>query len=272
MGIGRHQGGTRVPPDHPEGGAGGELYLEGLWRTAWGECGMRNAECGVVGQSRPKPQWGECRRKKDECRNGRQSRPKPHQSQPKARRKPPPSLLIWCTDRVRLVYGYCTDGVRSHLLATPKPPQGSHKAPTKPGTCEVQARCEPGNWEGIGRCKPSTCVVDAWYKPHPSHPGGRGKPGNWADAPCAPLELGWGFRSQHGVSAETVPGIDSSGFAAFQRNQRRISHLHRRKTKGEAARGSGVRLRRLRAPYRGRRRDWGRARCIPGLRTTRHPR
>jgi len=193
VGIGRHQGGTRVPPDHPEGGAGGELYLEGLWRTAWGECGMRNAECGVVGQSRPKPQWGECRRKKDECRNGRQSRPKPHQSQPKARRKPPPSLLIWCTDRVRLVYGYCTDGVRSHLLATPKPPQGSHKAPTKPGTCEVQARCEPGNWEGIGRCKPSTCVVHAWYKP--------GKdPGTWRRSVSRPLH-------SHGDFGTTAAGV-----------------------------------------------------------------
>ena len=31
MGIGHVQGGTRVPPDHPEGGAGDELYSGGLW-------------------------------------------------------------------------------------------------------------------------------------------------------------------------------------------------------------------------------------------------
>ena len=31
MGIGRHQGGTRVVPDHTEGGAGGRLYSVGLW-------------------------------------------------------------------------------------------------------------------------------------------------------------------------------------------------------------------------------------------------
>jgi hypothetical protein len=32
MGIGRYQGGTRVVPDHPEGGDGGELYSGCLWR------------------------------------------------------------------------------------------------------------------------------------------------------------------------------------------------------------------------------------------------
>jgi len=31
MGIGHVQGMSRVPPDHPEGGAGGELYSGGLW-------------------------------------------------------------------------------------------------------------------------------------------------------------------------------------------------------------------------------------------------
>jgi len=34
MGIGHVQGRSRVPPDHPEGGAGGELYSEGLWWAA----------------------------------------------------------------------------------------------------------------------------------------------------------------------------------------------------------------------------------------------
>ena len=31
MGIGHVQGLSRVPPDHPEADAGGELYSEGLW-------------------------------------------------------------------------------------------------------------------------------------------------------------------------------------------------------------------------------------------------
>ena len=31
MGIGRYQGGTRAPPDHPEAGGEGGLYSEGLW-------------------------------------------------------------------------------------------------------------------------------------------------------------------------------------------------------------------------------------------------
>ena len=31
MGIGKVQGGARVPPDQPEEGAEGELYSEGLW-------------------------------------------------------------------------------------------------------------------------------------------------------------------------------------------------------------------------------------------------
>ncbi len=31
MGIGHLQGLSRVPPDHPEGGAGAELYPESLW-------------------------------------------------------------------------------------------------------------------------------------------------------------------------------------------------------------------------------------------------
>jgi len=31
MGIGHVQGMSRVLPDRPEGGAGGELYSEGLW-------------------------------------------------------------------------------------------------------------------------------------------------------------------------------------------------------------------------------------------------
>ena len=31
MGIGHVQGMSRVPPDHPEEGAEGELYSEGLW-------------------------------------------------------------------------------------------------------------------------------------------------------------------------------------------------------------------------------------------------
>jgi hypothetical protein len=181
------------------------------------------------------------------------------------------------------VYAWCTDGVHSHLLAIPKPsqsshkaptrlPQGSHKAPTRLPQNQVHAWFKPGTSHVLGRGLGGASQVHAWYKPHPSHPGSRGKPENWADAPCASLELRWGFRSQHGVSAETVPGIDSSGLAAFQRNQRRISHLHRRKTKGEAARGSAVRLSRLRVPYRGRRMGWAHGRCMRGLRTTRHRR
>ena len=156
----------------------------------------------------------------------------------------------WCTDGVRMVYGWCTDGVRSHLLATPKPPQSSYKAPTR----LPQSR------------------VHAWYKPHQSRPGGKRKPGNWADAPCASLVLRWGIRSRYGAFTESVPGIDRPRLATFQLNQRRIWHLHRRKIKGQAARGSAVRVSQLRAPCRGRRRDWGRAPGIPGLRTTRHPR
>ena len=31
MGIGWYQGGTRVPPDHPEGGGRWELYQQCLW-------------------------------------------------------------------------------------------------------------------------------------------------------------------------------------------------------------------------------------------------
>jgi hypothetical protein len=31
MGIGHVQGLSRVPPDHPEGAAGGEFYSKGLW-------------------------------------------------------------------------------------------------------------------------------------------------------------------------------------------------------------------------------------------------
>jgi hypothetical protein len=33
MGPGYVQGLSRAPPDHPEGGAGGELYSGGLWST-----------------------------------------------------------------------------------------------------------------------------------------------------------------------------------------------------------------------------------------------
>src|ERR1017187_10562527 len=33
----------------------------------------------------------------------------------------------------------------------------------KAAQSRVQARCKPGNWEGIGRCKPGTCMVHAWY-------------------------------------------------------------------------------------------------------------
>src|ERR1019366_9002517 len=54
MGPGYVQGGTRVPPDHPEGGGSGGVYSECLCETPWGEYGMRNAESGITGQSHPK--------------------------------------------------------------------------------------------------------------------------------------------------------------------------------------------------------------------------
>jgi len=47
MGPGYVQGGTRAPPDHPEDATRGELYSICLWRTPWGKCGMRNADCGM---------------------------------------------------------------------------------------------------------------------------------------------------------------------------------------------------------------------------------
>src|SRR5208337_4377411 len=37
MVLGHVQGLSRVPPDHPEGGAGGELYSEDLWWTRGNE-------------------------------------------------------------------------------------------------------------------------------------------------------------------------------------------------------------------------------------------
>ncbi len=46
---------SRVPPDQPGGGAGGELDSGGLRRTPRGECGLRSAKCGIARQSRLKP-------------------------------------------------------------------------------------------------------------------------------------------------------------------------------------------------------------------------
>ena len=46
---GHVQGLSRVPPDHPEGGAGGELYSEGLWT-------IRNFEPRTLkGRAKPHP-------------------------------------------------------------------------------------------------------------------------------------------------------------------------------------------------------------------------
>jgi hypothetical protein len=69
-----------------------------------------------------------CRRASAGASPGQHGTGKGIQSHVKARRKPAPSLLTWCTDRVRIAYGYCTDGVRSHLLATPEPPQSHTEA------------------------------------------------------------------------------------------------------------------------------------------------
>ena len=51
---GHVQGLSRMPPDHPEGAAGGGLYSEDLWRTPWGECGMRNSRKRLL-QARYRP-------------------------------------------------------------------------------------------------------------------------------------------------------------------------------------------------------------------------
>jgi hypothetical protein len=77
---------------------------------------------------------------------------------------------------------------------------------------------------------------------------------------------------QRRCSIGSPPGIKSTRLAAIPNNQRRISHRHRWKPRGQAARWIALRLRRLRGPYRGHRTDWERARSIAGLRTTRHPR
>src|ERR1017187_9070369 len=67
MGIGHVQGRSRVPPDHPKGGAGGELYSKDLWRTHGGECGLRIADCGIIGQRCPKPDTNQVHGRYEPC-------------------------------------------------------------------------------------------------------------------------------------------------------------------------------------------------------------
>src|ERR1035437_999430 len=72
------QGMSRVPPDQPEGGGRGRLYLERLWKTLNLEPRTLNLE------QRDKATRGECRRKNAECRSTVQSHIMRHQSHHKA--------------------------------------------------------------------------------------------------------------------------------------------------------------------------------------------
>ena len=56
MGIGQVQGGARVPPDHRQGGEGGELYSEGLSSTPNIEHPTSNFQHRKAGHSHPKPE------------------------------------------------------------------------------------------------------------------------------------------------------------------------------------------------------------------------
>jgi len=79
---------------------------------------MRSAECGMAGQSRPKPPRGECRMPGEAT-----------QSHINATSKPPQSVLI--ANRLR---------PQSHHNATPKPPQCDPKATTM----RQQSHLKPG--------------------------------------------------------------------------------------------------------------------------------
>src|SRR5208282_946595 len=49
------QGLSRVPPDQPEGGEGGELYSQGLWKTLNIQHPATNFHPRTAPQSHPKP-------------------------------------------------------------------------------------------------------------------------------------------------------------------------------------------------------------------------
>ena len=73
-------------------------------------------------------------------------------SHPGATVKPPQGLLTWCTDvvrivyivsgtdGVRMVYTWCTYGVRSHIQATPMRPQSHHNGTLKRQASHLRAR------------------------------------------------------------------------------------------------------------------------------------
>jgi hypothetical protein len=95
MGIGYVQGGTRLPPDYREGGAGGELYLVCLWKTL-------NYEVEQPGNVAP--------------------------GHPQANGKPDAMVYGWCTDGVQMVYKAMCKPYTWEGVATHKPPQSQGTA------------------------------------------------------------------------------------------------------------------------------------------------
>jgi hypothetical protein len=74
MGIGHFQGGTRVPPDHRQGGEGGELYSKGLWKTLNFEPQTSNLEPRTLNSRAKLPQATPKRRENAEGRKAGQSK------------------------------------------------------------------------------------------------------------------------------------------------------------------------------------------------------
>src|ERR1035441_4850447 len=101
------QGGTRPPPDHPQGGPGGELYSEGLWKTLNNQHPTSDIEPGKAGQ---------------------------------ASLKPPQCALKATTKRVDSQLIGTPMRPQSHPKATLKLPQCYPKAPTKPALRSEERR------------------------------------------------------------------------------------------------------------------------------------
>jgi hypothetical protein len=76
---GHVQGLSRVPPDRPEGGAGGELDSDGLWWTPGSEGRRQNEECRMQNRRAKPPEATAVRRQNAECGITGQSQLKPHQ-------------------------------------------------------------------------------------------------------------------------------------------------------------------------------------------------
>src|ERR1035437_3948895 len=105
------QGGTRVPPDQPEGGARGQLYSGCLWGTPTIQHPASNFQHQTPGQSQPKPHSAKSTKRKVEM--GVTSRGKP----PKVTSKPPQSVLVANRLRPQCVSKASPMRPQSHLKA-----------------------------------------------------------------------------------------------------------------------------------------------------------